>query len=501
MKPDTRHRIVRAHRRLGLLATIPLVGWVASSFVLHGVALALPENGLQGEYTLNPWPETELRLETAGVAPPSSALAWAEADGLERVYWLRLQAMAGSFVYVAKPGPFDLERVYDARTGARLDPLPPDFLERIASATLVDTRPVHGEHTPEFNRYYTVDRVPAVSFRMAGAQPSEIVLSNASGRTLRRTDPLAAAFQKAYRSVHIWQWGDSLRLFTSLLYGLVGLTLVLVTLGYTLWFERRRRGRPLPPGTRRARRVHRMFAPFAGVVLVTQMLVGAYLWYNLGLIEPRFRGQGSFQREWTGGIATDEWLEPVDVVSRSVPDAHRLDAPPVQAYEWRAAGDRRIWVAYPRLDEEGIVIDAATGESLERLPVDVVREAAQGVVLGQAIEFKGESTEYWMDFNRRVPTYLFRFDDPDESDVHVSQRTGEVVQRRPAIWRGFGPFLTYHTFGFTGNAFLDTVLLTTLQLTILVMIVTGWRMARPFRRSTSAETAAGREPEPVDATA
>jgi len=82
-----------------------------------------------------------------------------------------------------------------------------------------------------------------------------------------------------------------------------------------------------------------------------------------------------------------------------------------------------------------------------------------------------------MDFNARVPTYRFRFTDPDETDVHVSQITGEVVQRRPAVWRAFGPFLAYHTFGFTGNPWLDTVLLTMLQLTILVMVGSGWAMA------------------------
>jgi len=52
-----------------------------------------------------------------------------------------------------------------------------------------------------------------------------------------------------------------------------------------------------------------------------------------------------------------------------------------------------------------------------------------------------------------------------------------VIQRRPATWRAFGPFLAYHTFGFTGNAWLDSVLLAVLQITVLAMVVTGWRLA------------------------
>lgn len=49
-----RQRLSRSHRHLGLVALIPLAGWVASSFVLHGVGLALP-NGLQGVYALEPY--------------------------------------------------------------------------------------------------------------------------------------------------------------------------------------------------------------------------------------------------------------------------------------------------------------------------------------------------------------------------------------------------------------------------------------------------------------
>jgi hypothetical protein len=107
----------------------------------------------------------------------------------------------------------------------------------------------------------------------------------------------------------------------------------------------------------------------------------------------------------------------------------------------------------------------------------MARLAAESVVNGLAADAPVESNEYWMDFNARVPTYRFRFRDPDDTDVHVSQISGEVVQRRPAIWRAFGPFLAYHTFGFTGNPWFDTVLLTCLQLTILVMVFSGWRLA------------------------
>lgn len=492
MRPAARLRLSRAHRLVGMLATIPVVGWILSSFVLHGVGLALP-NGLQGVYELETEYASSVALEGGDLLAPDSILARLGADGVDVIYWLRLEALGGRPAYVVKPGPFSLERTYDARTGERLDPLSDDFLRAVANQHLVDTHVAEAHEGDEFNRYYTVDRVPAAAMTMEGQQPSELVFSRGAGRILRRTDPMAGAFHTAYLSVHVWQWGDSLRFFTAILYGLVGLALLLVGLGYTLWWTRRDARRRWTDAVRPARRIHGRLAPVAGFLLATQMLVGAYLWFNLGLIEPRFRGQGSFAEEWTGGVAVTETLaSPATIRSavaaeeaepetttghaRSEEMSHGGEGP-IQRYEWRAVGEERFWLAYPSRNESGILVDATSGEVLNRLTPEQAARAGAEVVEGVAAGPAAESTEYWMDFNARVPTYRFRFTDPDDTDVHVSQITGEVVQRRPAIWRAFGPFLSYHTFGFTGNAWFDTILLTVLQLAILVMVVTGWRLA------------------------
>lgn len=516
MQPATRLRLSRTHRAVGLLATVPIIGWIVSSFVLHGVALTLP-NGLQGVYELEPLHGAPVVLEDNALVAPDEVLAALAEAGVERIYWLRLDVLGGRPAYVVKPGSFDLERVYDARTGHRLDPLPDDMLRAIANEQLVSTEVAEMHPGDEFNRYYTVDRVPAVAVTMEGSQPSELVFNRASGRILRRTDPMAEWFHKAYRSVHVWQWGDSLRVFTAILYGLVGSALLLVALGYTLWWTRRDTRRRWTEAVRPARRIHARFAPVAGFLLATQMLVGAYLWFNLGLIEPRFRGQGSFATDWRGGIATTESLarpstiaavlaeaaagvhagshEPTgdaggDSEAAGDDDDARQSAAPlehrVQRYEWRAVGGQRFWLAYHSRNENGTLLDARSGDILPRLTPELAAQAGAEVVAGVAAGPPAEATEYWMDFNARVPTYRFRFTDPDDTDVHVSQMTGEVVQRRPAVWRAFGPFLLYHTFGFTGNPWLDTILLTALQLTILVMVVTGWRMA--LRRRSSNPT-------------
>lgn len=477
MRSSLRLRVSRTHRFLGLVALIPLAGWIVSSFVLHGVGLAAP-NGLQGVYELAPFHGADVALEEPGFLPPDSVLRRLAADGLERIYWLRLEQVAGTPAYVVKPGPFRMERVYDARSGARLDPLSEDALRRVADAELIGTRATSLHPNDEFNRYYTLDRVPAVAVEMEGEQPTELVLSRASGRTLRRTDPLAAAFEKAYRSVHVWQWGPSVLFFTAVLYGLVAVTSAVVFLGYVLWFDRRGRRARWTDEVRPARRLHARLAPVAGVVLVSQMFVGAYLWFNLGPIEPRFRGQGSFRTEWQGGIPTQASLPAPAEIKALLPAGTAEGPRPIQRYEWRVVGTDPVWLAYPERDGLPLLVDGVSRRAVARLEPDQAARAAAMVVLGEPTGDAEESTEYWMDANARVPTYRFRFSDPDATDVHVSQHTGEVIQRRPAIWRAFGPFLVYHTFGFTGNPWLDTLLLTALQALVLAMMVSGWRLSR-----------------------
>lgn len=476
MKPSTRLRLSRSHRALGMLATVPVVAWIVSSFVLHGVTLVLP-NGLQGVYELEPYHAGTVRLEEERLAAPDDILARLAEEGLGRIYWMRLESLAGRPVYVVKPGPFELERAYDALTAERLDPLPQSWLRAIADEQFTGTSASELHAGNEFNRYYTLDPVPTVAVTMQGEQPSELILSRASGRVLSRTDPLAAWFETAYRSVHVWQWGDSVRVFTALLYGLVAVCLTLVGLGYTLWWTRRGARRRWTDAVRAPRRIHARLAPLAGFLLATQMLVGAYLWFNLGLIEPRFRGQGSFAHEWTGGISVEEHLADASTIAAALPVSRYSAEQPIQRYEWRAIGHHRFWLAYPRRDENGILLDAATLEVLERLTPELCALAGESVVSGVASGPPAESTEYWMDFNKQVPTYRFRFAAADDSDVHVSQITGEIVQRRPAIWRIFGPFLLYHTFGFSGNPLFDTVLLSSLQLAVLTMVGTGWMLA------------------------
>ncbi len=59
-------------------------------------------NGLQGVYELEPYHAEHVRLEAQELLAPSAILQNASAEGLDRVYWLRLEALAGRPVYIVK---------------------------------------------------------------------------------------------------------------------------------------------------------------------------------------------------------------------------------------------------------------------------------------------------------------------------------------------------------------------------------------------------------------
>jgi hypothetical protein len=70
-----------------MLATVPIIAWIFSSFVLHGVALILP-NGLQCVYELEQYHESDLALEDEALAGPPALFRTLRQDGLDRIYWL-----------------------------------------------------------------------------------------------------------------------------------------------------------------------------------------------------------------------------------------------------------------------------------------------------------------------------------------------------------------------------------------------------------------------------
>ena len=88
-----------------------------------------------------------------------------------------------------KPGPSDLERAYDARSGVCLDPVSDEIPQEIADEQLTGTHVADIEEGDAFNWYHALDHVPAVAATMLGGQPSELVFSRASGRVPPSSKP------------------------------------------------------------------------------------------------------------------------------------------------------------------------------------------------------------------------------------------------------------------------------------------------------------------------
>lgn len=495
IRARTKTRVATWHRWLGLGLTLPLVGWIVSSAVMMLVTMNAP-NGLAGSYRLNPYNSVDVPLDAASITPNALLKRLADEEGIERVFWLRLQSRGPHLWYVARPTPYSLAMVFDARTGMRLDPLPDSLLAVVAGEALVSGRASRIEPVTEYNRYYEVDRVPAVRASIDGEQPATLVLSRDEGRTLRRLNVASERFGWWYRFFHVNQFSDHMLLWTTLLY-VCGAGVVLTTVfGYQLFWWRRRpvSGDPITSGGlsqgRRfsARNLHRKLGVAVGGVLSIELLVGAYLWLSLGPLEDPFRGKASFSKDWSAGFATTERLAEPSVVLERVAARLELGRRPVQAIEWRRLGDQHAWVVSPRKDQAPYVFAAHTGELITALPAETAGAIAREEVVGKPrFTYLGTAPQLWMDLNRTVPTYRFRFQDPGQTDVYVSQTTGEVIQRRPYFWRLFGPFLAVHMFSFTGNKTIDMIVLALFQLATLALIATGWRLQFPGARASPVE--------------
>ena len=503
-------RIATWHRWLGLILTIPLLGWIMSSAAMMLITMNAP-NGLAGVYTLRAFNSVDVPLTSAGFGP-DSALRLAAGHGVDRAYWVRLQSRGPELWYVVKPSPYAAALVFDARTGQRLDPLSDKRLTMAANEALEGGRVERVEAATEYNRYYTADRVPAVRAFLGGAQPATLILSRDEGRTLRRLNNESGQFEWWYRTFHVNQFTDHLALWTALLYLAAVGVIALSAFGYQLfWWRRGRRIAAAAPSLLRrvvpmlpqTRDLHRKVGVVVGGLLIVQLTIGIYLWLCLGPLEDPFRGKATFNRDWQGGIAIQDAaaLSAPSAVLSKVAAQLPASPRPAQAVEWRRFGGQEYWYVSTRRDEPARMFAAATGTPLRALPLDVAADVAREEVAGRPrFQYLGEAPQLWMDLNRPVPTYRLRFEDPFRSDIYVAQTTGEIIQRRPYFWRLFEPFLNTHMFAFTGNKTLDMVLLFVVQSGVLLVILTGWRLQFPGRSAadsvSTASTAAPAHPVP-----
>lgn len=442
-------------------------------------------NGLAGVYRLNPYNSSDIRLDEASVDPNAILKKLAADHGIKRIYWLRLQSRGQHLWYIVKSTPYAMAMVFDARTGKRLDPLPDDLLAVVAGEALAGSRFVGLEPATEYNRYYDVDRLPVVRATVAGDQAARLIISRDEGRTLRRLNAESESFEWWYRTFHVNQFSDHKLFWTTLLYICAAGVITLTVLGYMLfWWRRPRRKSVSQPVVTRVRQtgprnLHRKLGALAGGILSIQLLVGAYLWLSLGPLEDPFRGKASFSTDWNAGFPTDRTLASPATVLRRLSEVLPASTRPVQALEWRVVGNQDAWVVTTRMDEAPRVF-AESGAAMNSLDPAVAGEIARQEVIGKpSFIYVGKSPQMWMDLNRPVPTYQFRFNDPGQTDVYVDQTTGQVIQRRPWFWRMFGPFLAVHMFEFTGNKVVDVGLLASFQLAVLAMIATGWRVRFP----------------------
>lgn len=473
----SRAKISRWHRRFGLMLSVPLLSWIVSAFFLHYYGLVMP-NGLQGVYRLQPYNSVAIDLGTAPVQPNEILEKLRTEYGLDKIYWLRLEAHGEYLWYTVKPSPFVEGMVFDANSAERVDPLSDALLEVVADESLAGTKAVALRPAAEYHRDYAASTIPAVDVTMAGEQPANLVLSRATGRTLRRSDSQAQGFSWWYKSFHVLQWGDSMAFFTIVLYLFAAAVVVLAFFGLRLWWWRRGRPKQIyrKPGMQ-TRAWHRKLGLVVGTLVLVQMLLGIYMWLSLGPLQDPFRGKNSFAPAWRGGVPTSSFLADAQTVLARIPSQTNGTGQPVQAIQWRERNGKLVWQIQMRKDELGRIYDANSGEMLGDLAPEEAGRAAQQLMAGlPAFEYRGETTYYNNDLHRKLPAYHYRFADAAATDVFVSKTTGAIISRRPRFWRAFSPFLMFHALAFTENKIIDTIVLSVFQVGLLGLILTGWLM-------------------------
>jgi hypothetical protein len=496
-------RVASWHKWLGLILTFPLLSWIVSSVAMMLVTMNAP-NGLAGNYELNPYNSVDIQLESA-VVEPTALLRRLEAEhGLDRIYWLRLQSRGEHLWYTVKPTPSALAMVFDAGTGKRLDPLSDAQIATVASEALAGSRFAKLQEGPEYNRYYDVSRVPAVKATVQGEQPATLVLSRDEGRTLRRLNAESGSFNFWYKIFHVNQLSDHLAVWTTILLTCATGVILLSVFGYQLFWWRRNRSVAIDRvANNRSRNLHRRFGVVVGGLLILEMAAGIYMWIGFGPLEDPFRGKASINRDWEAGITTRDSLASPRAILQAI--GHRLpESPrPVQAIEWRSLGGQPSWIVVQKQNEFGEVFNATTADRIDSLSVEMAGRIAQQEVDGRPDYFYvGKASQLWMDLNRQVPAYRFRFSDRGNSDVYVAVANGQVLQRRSAFWRRFGPFLGLHMFSFTGHKWVDMSLLMLFQAGIVGSIFTGWLLQLSPRRASGAGSRDNAdEPGEVDAKA
>lgn len=461
----SRAAVARWHRWMGLALSAPLAAWLLSALAMHLIVHDAP-NGLQGVYDLSATNSITRRLDAARV-PPTAILREAARLGVDRAYAIRLEAHGDHLLYVVRPTPYALAMTFDAETGARLDPLSDSLLLAIAAEHLEGTTAVRviGDRD-EYHRDYDLPVVPAARIEMGGDQPSELIVSRASGRPLRRLDAVATGFEAWYRALHVLQWGGAMGFFTTVLFVLTVGVVILGVLGIALWVWRFGKRRPA------ALTWHGRAGMTVGVFLIVEVLAGAYMWLSLGPLQDPFRGKSTFALPSTGLAASDSLADPV-VVLEAAAAAMEVAPAAIQMIEWRLIAEHPVWIVRTARNEVGTVFRARSGTPWDPVPAEAVGGAVQQLMAGApAYSYEGEREYYWNDLNRPIPVYHFRFN--DGTDVYASQATAEIVSRRTSFWRAFSPFLMVHSAAFTRDASTNAVLLLAMLGVITVLVGTGW---------------------------
>ncbi|MCH7807386.1 MAG: PepSY domain-containing protein [Proteobacteria bacterium] len=121
--------------------------------------------------------------------------------------------------------------------------------------------------------------------------------------------------------------------------------------------------------------------------------------------------------------------------------------------------------------------DATTGELLTPIGADMALELA-------LLDFKPEAnpaapvwlTETNNEYRRGVPVWMIDMLDEEGTHLYISPQTGQIVARRPAVWRLFNFFWMLHIMDYENRTNISNPLIIWTAIFALVFSITGFVM-------------------------
>lgn len=150
-----------------------------------------------------------------------------------------------------------------------------------------------------------------------------------------------------------------------------------------------------------------------------------------------------------------------------------VDGPaPVAIRTTRILG-RLYWIM-EYTEGDPVVLDAATGAPLGRIPEAMALEIARADFAGEAApEVAGWITAHNTEYRGPLPVWRIDMNDEGNTHLYISPTTGRIVARRSAVWRLYDFFWMLHIMDYKGRTNFNNLTVITASVVATLLALSG----------------------------